>query len=237
MKTLAYDLHIHSCLSPCADDDMTPANIAGMAMVAGLDVIAVTDHNSCRNCRAAMKAGEQYGITVIPGMELCTREEVHVLCLFYDLADAERFSEEVRNSMLPVANRTDLFGNQLVFDELDQQIGVEELLLITASDIAFSEVSQKMAEYHGVMIPAHIDKQSNSLLYQLGMIPADASFGCFEVREMARLHELRGHHPYLNHCKPISNSDAHNLCNINGPVNSLYVDENRVECILNALHV
>ena len=79
---LYYDLHIHSCLSPCGDNDMTPANIVGMAAVKGLDVIAVTDHNSCKNCEAAMAAGEEYGVLVVPGMEICTAEEVHAVCLF-----------------------------------------------------------------------------------------------------------------------------------------------------------
>ena len=78
---LSYDLHIHSCLSPCGDDDMTPCNIAGMAALIGLDVIAVTDHNTCKNCPAVMDAASQYPVTVIPGMELCTIEEVHVRCV------------------------------------------------------------------------------------------------------------------------------------------------------------
>ena len=74
MIPLYYDLHLHSCLSPCGDDDMTPANIAGMASIKGLDVIALTDHNSCKNCPAAMLQGREYGVSVIPGMELCTVE-------------------------------------------------------------------------------------------------------------------------------------------------------------------
>ena len=88
MIPLYYDLHIHSCLSPCGDDDMTPANLVGMAAVKGLDVIALTDHNSCKNCPAAMYHGANYGVTVIPGMELTTEEEVHVICLFPTLKDA-----------------------------------------------------------------------------------------------------------------------------------------------------
>ncbi|MDD5934941.1 MAG: PHP domain-containing protein, partial [Clostridiales bacterium] len=82
MKTLNYDLHLHSCLSPCGDNDMTPANIVGMAKLKGLDVIAVTDHNSCRNCAPTMQLGEEKGVLVLPGMELTTQEEVHVVCLF-----------------------------------------------------------------------------------------------------------------------------------------------------------
>ena len=79
---LRYDLHLHSCLSPCGDMDMTPNNLVGMAKLLGYDLIALTDHNSCLNTPAAVKAGQRLGVTVVPGMELCTREEAHVVCLF-----------------------------------------------------------------------------------------------------------------------------------------------------------
>ena len=103
MINLSYDLHIHSCLSPCGDDDMTPANIAGMAAVMGLDVIALTDHNSCRNCGAAMAAAAEYGVLLIPGMELTTMEEVHATRLKY----MELVSELV-NSQLSVFSKMHL---------------------------------------------------------------------------------------------------------------------------------
>lgn len=94
-RELSYDLHIHSCLSPCGDDDMTPGNIVGMAAIKGLDVIAVTDHNSCRNCPAVLKLAEQYGVLAIPGMELTTAEEVHAVCLFSELSAAMEFDRFV----------------------------------------------------------------------------------------------------------------------------------------------
>ena len=235
MKPVAYDLHIHSCLSPCANDDMTPANIVGMAVVAGLDAIAVTDHNSCKNCRAAMKIGEQYGMIVIPGMELCTKEEAHVNCLFYRLEDAEQFSTYVAKNMFQIKNRPAFFGNQFVYNEFDEKVGIEEILLINASNLSFGEVDEKMKEYHGIMIPAHLDKQSNSLIYQLGFVPEDANFTCFELRDLAKLHEYRQRYPYLKQCQVISNSDAHQLCDINGAVNYLHVEDNQIEFILNQL--
>ena len=214
---------------------MTPVNIVGMAVVAGLDVIAVTDHNSCKNCRAAMKIGEQYEILVIPGMELCTKEEVHVLCLFYRLEDAEQFSTYIEKNMPQIKNKPAFFGNQFIYNEFDEQIGIEEVLLMNALNLSFGEVAEKMKEYHGVMIPAHLDKQSNSLIYQLGFVPEDASFSCFELRDFAKLHEYRQRYPYLKQCQVISNSDAHQLCDINGAVNYLYVEDNQIEYILDQL--
>ncbi len=140
MIPLYYDLHIHSCLSPCGDDDMTPANIAGMAAVKGLDVIALTDHNSCKNCPAILKHGEEYGITVIPGMELTTAEEVHVVCLFPALGDAMAFDGYVYEHLLPIKNREDIFGKQQIMDADDQVTGNVERLLIGATDISFDQV-------------------------------------------------------------------------------------------------
>ena len=117
MMRLTYDLHIHSCLSPCGDNDMTPANIAGMAAVKGLDVIAVTDHNSCRNCAPAMKMAEEYGVIALPGMELCTEEEVHVVCLFPDLYAAMDFDGYVYDKMLKIPNKEKIFGEQLLYND------------------------------------------------------------------------------------------------------------------------
>lgn len=113
MLPLSYDLHIHSCLSPCGDEDMTPANIVGMAALKELDVIAVTDHNSCKNCPAVMKLGEAYGVLTIPGMELTTEEEVHVVCLFEELSGALEFDAYVYEHLLPVKNREDILAGSL----------------------------------------------------------------------------------------------------------------------------
>ena len=140
MIPLFYDLHIHSCLSPCGDDDMTPANIAGMAAVKGLDVIALTDHNSCRNCPAAIYHGEKHGVTVIPGMELTTREEVHVICLFPTLENALAFDSLVYKELMPFPNREDIFGKQQIMDPTDRVIGTVENLLINATSIPFDDV-------------------------------------------------------------------------------------------------
>lgn len=214
---------------------MTPANIVGMAMIAGLDAIAVTDHNSCRNCRAAMMVGEQYGVTVIPGMELCTREEVHVVCLFPSLEQAEGFSEFIRSNMLQIPNTPKLFGNQLIYNEQDEQVGIEDILLISASNLAFDEVYDTLKEYEGVMIPAHLDKQSNSLINQLGFVPEGSKFTCFELRDLKNLHEYRRRYPYLEGCHVISDSDAHQLGDMNGPQNHLYVRENSIAAIIDSL--
>lgn len=235
MLKLSYDLHIHSCLSPCGDDDMLPSNIVGMAFLKNLDVIAVTDHNSCKNCGAVLKLAEQYDLVVIPGMELCTMEEVHVLCLFAHLSDAMRFDEYVSNKLLKIPNDERVFGKQEIVDEEDQTIGTEPYLLINATDISFDEVGKLMKEFNGVHVPAHIDKNSNSLLSNLGFISPDADFTVAELANLSHLDELSKKNPYLNQCKIISNSDAHMLENINEAIHFINCEERTREQFIKAL--
>lgn len=217
MIPLFYDLHIHSCLSPCGDDDMTPANIVGMAAVKGLDVIALTDHNTCKNCPAALIHGMNYGITVIPGMELCTSEEVHVICLFPTLADALAFDAYVYEHLLPIPNRETIFGKQQVMNEFDEVIANVTNLLISATDISFDHVVSLTAAYNGIAYPAHIEKSSTSLLSNLGFIPPDSTFRCAELQHFSHLHQLQKQHPYLNTCQILCSSDAHYLEDIHEP--------------------
>lgn len=235
MLSLSYDLHIHSCLSPCGDDDMTPANITAMAALIGLDVIAVTDHNSCKNCPAVMDAARQWGITAIPGMELCTSEEVHVLCLFETLEDAMDFDAYVEKKLLLMPNNEDIFGHQYIFDTHDTCIGSYPDLLINAADISFDDVYELTAKHHGIMIPAHIDKSSTSLLSNLGFIPPNSRFTCAEVRNLQELQTLKHTHPYLNHCRIITDSDAHDLEHIQEAVHRIHCPDRNIKNILKSL--
>lgn len=234
-EQLYYDLHIHSCLSPCGDDDMTPANIAGMAALKGLEVVALTDHNSCRNCPAMLAAAAEYGLLAIPGMELCTSEEVHVLCLFSSLENALDFDSAVYPHILPIDNNESLFGHQYYYDTADHIIGTEPRLLISATDIPFSDVYDFVASYHGLMIPAHIDKTSTSLLSNLGFVPPDSRFPCFELKDLSHLHQVRHDNPYLEHCNVITDSDAHYLGHIHEPEHALLCEERSAEAVLHAL--
>lgn len=235
MVPLSYDLHLHSCLSPCGDMDMTPGNIVGMAVVKQLDVIALTDHNSCKNCPAFLKIAEDYGITAIPGMELCTSEEVHVVCLFPTLDDAMAFDEYI-NRILPFfPNEEKIFGSQDICNEKDEIIGKEPKLLINAADVSFDHVYDLVSEYHGIMIPAHIDKNSNSLISNLGFIPPDSKFKCVELKDISKAYDLKRANPYLDNCKIITSSDAHYLEHINEPVNYIHAKSKKISDIFEAL--
>lgn len=213
---------MHSCLSPCGDNDMTPQNIVNMSKLMGYDVIALTDHNTARNCPAVMKVGEKAGLTVIPGMELCTSEEVHVVCLFPTLEKALQFSDYVYNTLPPVKNKPSIFGEQLICDENDEIIGTEERLLITASGISCMKVVEIVTKYGGICYPAHIDRSSFSILSNLGTIDESFGFTCAEIYDTIKETELKVQYPYLNNLKIISDSDAHYLEKMRIPDN--YID-------------
>lgn len=235
MLWLSYDFHIHSCLSPCADDDMTPTNIVMMAALKGLDVIAITDHNSCRNCKATIEIGKKNDIIVLPGMELTTSEEVHVICLFAELEHAMRFDSYVYERLIKVKNKESIFGNQIVVDEEENELEREEYLLINATTIGFSEVYELVTAYHGVMIPAHIDKNSNSVISNLGFLPPDSSFSCVELSELGNRDSLLDSNPYLYQCRVISDSDAHSLGQMNEPIHVLSAKSKSASSVLSAL--
>lgn len=232
---LYYDLHIHSCLSPCGDQDMTPANIAGMAAVKGLDVIAVTDHNSCKNCPAVLAAAREYGVLAIPGMEICTQEEVHAVCLFSELEAAMDFDDYVCQRLMPVENRPDIFGKQEIYNCNDQVQGTVPYLLINACSISFDQLWRLVRERNGVMFPAHVEKPANSLIANLGFVPPDSEFKTAELKNLKKLHEMRREHPYLEQCRIISNSDAHYLEDINEPLLTIDVKEKSAEAVIWAL--
>lgn len=216
-----YDLHLHSCLSPCGDNDMTPYNLVNMAKLLGYDIIALTDHNSCLNCPAAIKAGKQAGITVVAGMELCTAEEIHTVCLFRELDGALAFSEYVRQSMAGIENDPEIFGEQLIMDETDKIIGTESLLLTSASGISIDDAVKETAKFGGVCYPAHIDRASYSILSVLGFIYPEAGFKTAEFTSKAFIEGYEEKHPILKGMKKTVSSDAHYLENMPEPVKTV----------------
>lgn len=175
------DLHIHSCLSPCADDDMTPWNLVGMARVKGLDVIALTDHNTALNTPEATAAGEAYGVQVIPGMEVTSREEVHMLGYFPSVREALAAGEEVYAHLPQVQNQPALFGNQIIMGAEDTPSGTLEKLLINATDLNVEEVCALIRAHGGVPVPAHINRGSNGMIGALGLMPFLPEYPVVEV--------------------------------------------------------
>lgn len=230
-----YDFHLHSCLSPCGDDDMTPNNIAGMAHLNGLNAIALTDHNTTLNCAPLKKAAERYGITVLYGMELTTDEEVHMVCLFADEQSASKWEEYVAERLMKIDNNPDIFGHQHIMDEQDNIIGERQHLLINAVNLSFENVFGLVEALGGVAYPAHVDKNANSLISNLGFVPPDSIFKLAELHDPKNLGDITAAHPYFKGCKILSSSDAHYLTDINEAQNFIEAEENTPEAIIKAL--
>lgn len=233
--TAYYDFHIHSCLSPCGDNDMTPYNVVNMARLQGLDIIALTDHNTCLNCPAAVKAGQEAGVVVVPGMELCTSEEIHVVCLFADLKSSLEFSQEIHTHIPKIENRAEIFGEQQIRDERDNIIGEEKLLLTTSTDISIDEVENILNKYGGIWFPAHLDRASYSVISSLGILPDSLSLHAAEFTRNADLEEYKNTYPILNKTKILTNSDAHYLENILPAENKLELKELSAKSVIEML--
>lgn len=233
---LKYDFHLHSCLSPCGDNDMTPYNLVNMAKLLGYDIIALTDHNSCLNCPAALKAGEEAGITVVPGMELCTSEEIHAVCLFPDLKKALEFSDYVKSTMPPVKNDASIFGEQLVMDSTDRIIGNEEILLTAASGISIDDAVKEVSRFGGAVFPAHLDRASYSVLSVLGFMYPEMGFAAAEFTHKAYIPQYEEKHPLLKEMKKLRNSDAHYLENMVEPSVEIDLPECSAEAVVSYLN-
>jgi len=218
VQPVYYDLHIHSALSPCAASDMTPNDIVGMALLNGLDLIAVTDHNSLANAPAIIKAAktiqEQQGKTliVLPGIEVSTVEEVHVLCLFSCIEAALNFEKELVPYFSTLINRIDIFGEQILYDEYDHVTGELERMLIAPSTISFDALYFLTQKYDGAFIPAHIDRSSFSVISNLGFIPPHLEINTVEVSPNGIDKGFCMQNTEIaNNNKIITSSDAHQL--------------------------
>ena len=211
---MLYDLHIHSCLSPCGDDEMTPNNITGMAHLAGLEVIAVTDHNAAANLPAVKKCADRYGIMMIPGIEMNTAEDIHLLCYFETVETCLEFEKLVLDSLPPINNRKEIYGNQLIRNEDDEITGEYDKLLILGSSYSLWEAVQLCHDMGGVAVYAHIDKNSYSAVSVLGTLPPEIKIDGVEIYDLANRPKLIAQGIITDETPYMSNSDAHYLENI-----------------------
>lgn len=233
---ITYDLHIHSCLSPCGHEEMTPNNIVGLSLLLGLDIIAVTDHNTVRNAVAAYEAGLEKGLMVLPGMELETAEEVHVVCVFPDPMNALAFEKELTVLSPFIKNRPEIFGKQIVMDRYDAVLGEEDRFLLSATGMSIDAVADAVRTFHGAAFPAHIDRPAFSALSNLGDIPASFGFAAVEISKNASLNDLKCSFPAIDRFTVVRNSDAHRLCDISIMANKLSVPEFSREAVIRRLN-
>jgi PHP family Zn ribbon phosphoesterase len=208
------DLHIHTVLSGCAEVEMIPSLILREAERKGLNLIAITDHNACHNTEAVMKAAAGTNIHVFPGMELQSKEEVHLLCLFDTVELCRKWQEKVFQKLPPLANKEALFGPQYVVDAAGDWLWTEERLLATSADMTVEEIADQVVSLGGVAIPAHVDRPSFSLLSNLGFIPQSLSVKALEVSPHFNQERDFRQWPQLENWCLIVNGDAHRLYEI-----------------------
>lgn len=206
-----YDLHVHSALSPCADNTMTPASIAGFLTLSGADVVAVSDHNSARNLPAAKKACNAFGIKLLPAIEVNTAEEIHLLCYFSEIEQALELGEKIYGTLPDVRADPSVWGSQLVFDENDRVLAKIDKLLTLASGFDIYQMTALIRKLGGIAVPAHVDRDAFSLLSVLGFMPDDLSFSCIELVRPHKYAELTEKKLLPDGLATLVSSDAHNL--------------------------
>jgi len=212
LSAMRADLHIHTCLSPCADDTMTPRAIVLRAKELRLDMIGVCDHNAAGNVAAARHAGEREGVCIVGGMEITTREEIHILGLFGTDAELQGMAELV-GEHLGGRNDPDAFGFQVVVDEEDCPTGLDERLLIGATDLALEQVIQAIHGFGGLAIAAHVNRGAFSLTSQLGFVPPGLPLDAVELGAGT---DAAAGVPGIGGLPVVRSSDAHYISDI-GP--------------------
>lgn len=202
------DLHIHTCLSPCADVKMSPRAIVERAGDLGIDILGICDHNSAENTPAALEAARGSGLHVLPGMEVTSAEEVHILALFDELEPARELQETVYRH-LPGENDEATFGMQVVANADDEVLGFNPRLLIGATTLGVHDIVQAIRSLGGLAVAAHIDRESFSLIGQLGFVPDDLVLDALEISPaISRDEAVSRYAP----CLPlVQSSDAHRV--------------------------
>jgi len=226
---LYYDFHIHTCLSPCGDDDMTPNNIVNMAKIKGLDVIAITDHNHAGNVLACIEAGKDIDLIVIGGMEVETSENIHSIVLFEDVNKLFELEKIIHLSLPPIKNKTDIFGEQYLMNSRDEIVGTEDKFLVTACGLDIFSLYREVSRLGGIVFPAHIDKKSYSIVASLGAIPRELKFGAVELKyEHSSFDFISDFHVLIN-------SDAHYLWDISEKEHYLECESREITAVLSKL--
>jgi PHP family Zn ribbon phosphoesterase len=216
VKNYRAELHVHTVLSPCGDIEMIPPLIVQEALSKNINIIAITDHNSIHNFQAVQKAAEGTDLTVLPGMEIQTREDVHSLCLFDTYPQALAFQDYVDQHLPDVENRPDFFGEQFIVDETGGFIRREERLLLNSVDVSITDACEKAKQLGGLFIPAHINRTANGLLFILGFVPQDLSVDVLEISKHISPTEARQKYPQIRGYSLIQDGDAHYLEDILG---------------------
>ena len=228
------DLHIHTCLSPCAELNMGPKAIVDQALQQGLDVIGISDHNSSENVPAVMRAAQDRNLTVLPGMEVTSKEEVHILAVF-DSVDRALQLQEIVYEHLHGENDAEAFGLQVVVNEDHDVLGFNNRLLAGATELSIEQVVDSICGLEGLAIAAHVDRETFGILGQLGFVPEDLHLDALELSRNTSLEEARRRFPEYAGYAFVRSSDAHSAMDIGKVWTSLLLYEPSTREIKKAL--
>lgn len=234
MNYFKADLHIHTCLSPCADLSMSPKAIIKRALQKKLHIIAICDHNSSENTVASIKASKGK-IKVLAGMEITSMEEVHILALFEGIREVQKLQDIVYKNLPKEKNDPLLFGDQVVVNEFDEVEGFNEYLLFGATRLGIQELVRMIHDFKGLAIAAHIDRQTFGIIGQLGFIPDELGLDALEITCHYRYSQIRERYPQTLKYPLITASDAHELKDIGKAYTTMYLNEPTIDEIKLAL--
>ncbi len=234
MRTYRADLHIHSVLSPCGGLEMSPSALITRLKELGTQWFAITDHNSMANCPAYEIVAKKAGLCFSWGVEIQTVEEIHILAYFDDSEGALAFDQELYQSLLPLENDPEFFGDQVIIDENENILRVEPRALINSSLWDLATAAQQISAFGGLAVPAHIDAEVNSIISQLGFLPQSPDFELLGITAKLNLPEYLAQHPELADKAFIRASDAHYLGDLRHGSCILRVQEPTAEEILRA---
>ncbi len=235
LKEFKADLHIHTCLSPCAELDMTPSFIVKTALEKGLDIIAITDHNSAENVPAARNSAAESGLTVLAGMEIASSEEAHILALFED-ERIEELQEIIYNNMPTGINDDARFGEQIVVNEIDEVLRFNKRILIAATNMTAESILNTIHDLGGLAVASHIDKDVFSIISQLGFIPDNMKFDALEMSPHVTREQANMLFKSYNSFAWISSSDAHYPSDIGKRTSSFHINSPTIAEIKLAMH-
>jgi PHP family Zn ribbon phosphoesterase len=219
------DLHIHTVLSPCGSLEMSPKNILQHAEMRGLKIIGITDHNSTKHCKIIRYLAPKYGIHVLMGAEISTKEEVHCLVFFETEDQIDEFQLFIEPLIPNIKNRPESFGHQVVVDQDDNILEEIENLLISSLNLSIDQLEQIVHKMNGLFIPAHVNRQKFSLTSQLGFVPPDLKLEALELSKHITKEEFIRKNGYLKDYTFIRNSDAHDPASIGEVFSILNLEE------------
>lgn len=228
-----YDLHIHTALSPCADVLMSPNNILNMAMLKELNIIAITDHNSCLQLDVIEELKDSYEMLVVPGAEIEVKEKYHVVCLFANFEESRRFQKELDLYLHKTMHDEVIYGEQHLFDAFDDIVSQYQVSLMGSSNIGLLQLRNIMNGYHGIMILAHIEKYNSDIFEKLHTIYKDI-FDAIEVNANTNIELLSNQLESLEY-KVLRNSDAHQIIDISEPIHTIELEELTIESLFKAI--